>query len=203
MKKAVFSIALCFALGVVAIGQVPTVTNFDLDKYRNQRLAAEREYRENYRRMGFPSPEELDRQRDADLAARVDISTKLRAARLEEERLALETRRVEMEEFRTAAEIDAMQQPVQTETYNYGNPGYGGYYGGGYGVYGYPGGYGNPGYGRYGYPGGVLGYPGRYGRYGNYGNYGLGGYRVTPGGVYPTGRQRPIYRPGPFWGPGR
>lgn len=206
MKKGVFSFALLLAFGVVALGQVPTITNLDLEKYRNQRLAAEKEYRENYRRRGQPSPEELEQKRRDDLAASMDLSSRLRAARLEEDRLALESRRVDIEDARAAAEIEAMQTPPpQPEGYYYGNQGvYGGGYGGyGYpGAYGYPGGYGYPGYGRYGYPGGVFGYPGRNGRYGNYGNWGLGGYRVTPGGIYPVGPQPRL--PYPYGvGPGR
>ena len=38
-----------------------TVTNADLEKFRQKRLQAERDYRENYRKRGMPSPQELER----------------------------------------------------------------------------------------------------------------------------------------------
>ncbi len=54
--------ALMFFIAATAISsmaQNKTVTNADLEKYRQARLAAEREYRENYERLGMPSPTEL------------------------------------------------------------------------------------------------------------------------------------------------
>ena len=62
-----------------------TVTNADLEKYRQKRLAAERELRENYERLGFPSPEELEAKRVADAKEREEL-----AARLARERIARE-----------------------------------------------------------------------------------------------------------------
>jgi len=47
----------------VAVAQTKLLTNVDLDKYRIEREKAEREYRENYAKRGFPSPEELERRR--------------------------------------------------------------------------------------------------------------------------------------------
>ena len=43
-----------------------TVTNTDLEKFKQKRLNAERDLRENYEKLGFPSPEELEKQRKAD-----------------------------------------------------------------------------------------------------------------------------------------
>ena len=42
-----------------------TVTNADLEKFRQKRLQAEADYRANYKRLGMPSPEELE-QREAE-----------------------------------------------------------------------------------------------------------------------------------------
>lgn len=39
-----------------------TVTNADLEKFRQKRLQAERDYRENYEKRGMPSPAELERR---------------------------------------------------------------------------------------------------------------------------------------------
>lgn len=63
------------------------VTNADLEAYRQKRLQAERDYRENYQRLGFPSPEELDRRREQSRKESEELSAKLRAERLERERL--------------------------------------------------------------------------------------------------------------------
>ena len=46
-----------------ATAQTKVLTNSDLEKYRLEREKAEREYRENYAKKGFPSPEELDKRR--------------------------------------------------------------------------------------------------------------------------------------------
>ena len=67
MKKAALIFGLILSLTAIGIGQVRTVTNSTLQKFQEKRLAAERDYRDNYARMGFPSPEELDRQRDTDI----------------------------------------------------------------------------------------------------------------------------------------
>jgi hypothetical protein len=42
-----------------------TVTNADLEKFRQKRLQAEADYRANYKKLGMPSPEELD-EREAE-----------------------------------------------------------------------------------------------------------------------------------------
>lgn len=39
-----------------------TVTNADLEKYRQKRVRAEADYRANYEKLGMPSPEELEKQ---------------------------------------------------------------------------------------------------------------------------------------------
>ena len=41
-----------------------TITNADLEKYKQARLKAEAEYKEKYKELGMPSPEELEKQRD-------------------------------------------------------------------------------------------------------------------------------------------
>lgn len=67
-----------------------TITNFDLEKYKQQRLEAERDLRENYEKLGFPSPEEMEAQRkEADLE-RERLAESLRRERLEREQLYYE-----------------------------------------------------------------------------------------------------------------
>jgi hypothetical protein len=63
MKKFLAAICLLiFAIGISA--QTKTITNADLEKYRQERLKAEEDYRKNYKRLGLPSPEEIERQRE-------------------------------------------------------------------------------------------------------------------------------------------
>lgn len=78
-----------------ANGQARTITNADLERFREKRLEAEREYRENFARLGFPSPEELERDREASIRAKVELSDRLRAERLRQEQAELERRRLE------------------------------------------------------------------------------------------------------------
>lgn len=67
-----------------------TVTNADLQKFREKRLQAEKDLRENYARLGFPSPEELEKQRKADDDVRQKLSEKLRIERLQREQSDLD-----------------------------------------------------------------------------------------------------------------
>ncbi|MEZ5429213.1 MAG: hypothetical protein R2747_23400 [Pyrinomonadaceae bacterium] len=68
-----------------------TVTNSDLEKFRQKRLQAERDLRENYARLGFPSPEEMERRRAEADAEREKLAEKLRQERLEREQIRLES----------------------------------------------------------------------------------------------------------------
>ena len=65
--------------------QTKIVTNADLEKFRQKRLQAEKEYRENYARLGFPSPEELDRQIEKSRVEREELAARLTAERLQRE----------------------------------------------------------------------------------------------------------------------
>src|SRR5687768_16726667 len=73
------------ALSGYAMGQTQTVTGKDLEKFREKRLKAERDYRENYARLGMPSPEELERRRVENKKVLIDLSDKLRRDRYERE----------------------------------------------------------------------------------------------------------------------
>jgi hypothetical protein len=124
MKTAALIIGFILTTAVVGFGQARTITNFELEKYQQQRLTAEREYRENYKRLGFPSPEELDKQRDEDMKTRVALADQLRQARLEKERIELE---------RQGMALDATRRDSDDEVYQSD-----GYYGGyvtGFGTY--------------------------------------------------------------------
>ncbi len=178
MKKAVLCFGLVISFAALGIGQVRTVTNSTLNKFQQKRLDADRDYRDNYARLGFPSPEELDRQRDVDMAARLQLADQLRTARLAKERIDLERQNLALQAARMEQERD------QNDSYNSG------YYGG-YGGYG---GYFGGGYGGFSSNGGIF--DGRFGnRRGGRFRGVIGGYRATPFGVYPE----PASFPRPFF----
>lgn len=83
--------------GSIAFSQATTVTNSDLEKFRSKRLAAEQDLRDNYAKLGFPSPEELEKQRQQDLNDRLALADKLRKERLERERIEAERQRLALQ----------------------------------------------------------------------------------------------------------
>ena len=88
MKKiTVLFLSFILSVSAVAFAQTKTVTNADLEKFRQKRLQNERSYRENYERLGFPSPAELDRKRIEDEQNLIEFSQQLEAQRLEREAL--------------------------------------------------------------------------------------------------------------------
>lgn len=90
-------IAVVFIAAPAVIGQTPTVDNFTLDKFKQQRLSAEKDLRENYAKLGFPSPEEMERRRRQDAEENAELLDKLREERLERERIDLERQRLAAE----------------------------------------------------------------------------------------------------------
>lgn len=89
MKKQIFLLLiLIFSVAAAAFAQSKTVTNADLEKFRQSRLEAEKDYRENYAKLGFPSPQELEKQIAEDKRAMETLAARLQAERLERERAA-------------------------------------------------------------------------------------------------------------------
>ena len=129
MKKFFLS-AFILTAAISAFAQTKTITNADLEKYKQQRLAAEREYRENYEKLGFPSPEELARRN-----AESQKSLAEQSARLRQERLA--------EEYSNYLQNQTNYAPSAPEYYPQANRTYYFGYGQPYGVfnYGYNNGY--------------------------------------------------------------
>ena len=183
MKRTAAICALIFCAVVFSSAQTPTVTNADLEKYRAKRVAAEEALQQKYAEMGFPSPAEIERQRNRDYWDKVEFGEKLQAQRAEREKA--EAERAERERLvRIAAEASiaaaaAQQREVVVERQD--NTGYlWGYY-----VLGgrrYP--------WRSPYPYGSQ-YP-----YGNTTTWRTGGGMVTvqPGVQLPVYRQRPRWR---------
>ena len=80
--------------GAHVSAQRRTVTNAELEKYKQKRLQAERDYNDNFDQMGFPSPEELQRQIEQGRADSLALSERLAAERIERERLQIERDRL-------------------------------------------------------------------------------------------------------------
>lgn len=192
MKRSAFVLCVVLALSGALFAQgwsesgPKTVTNVDLEKFRQQRLAGEREYREKYAELGFPSPEELSAQIERERELKFHLSEQLRQERLESEKIDIERGRVAIDALRLQSEIDARNDDRSREsesTYFGGYNGYGGYYG-------------YPSYGGYGirYRGFGIYVP----RYGRQGSRYIPNPRYIPWGVYRGGRQyRPRFTP-PF-----
>ena len=151
MIAAIGVVVFSAAVAVEAQYSVRTVTNEDLAKYRDQRLAAEKEYRENYEKLGMPSPEKLEEMRERDMESRLVLADQLRQARLESERIETDRSRVMIDAERLAMERMVAESQMASQRYEspvYYSGGYSSYGYGGYGGYGQYGGYGYPGYNR-------------------------------------------------------
>lgn len=92
MKMRCLFFVLLSVIGVSA--QSRTITNVDLEPYRAKRLAAERELRENYSKLGFPSPIEFERRNLESARQLSELSSRLRNERLDRERREAEARTV-------------------------------------------------------------------------------------------------------------
>ncbi len=122
-RRSISVFCLIVLSGISALSQTRSVTNDDLERYKQSRLKAAREYRENYASLGLPSPEELDRLREQSRVETEALSAKLRAQRIEQERIEME-----------------QQAAVQTEVPYYvyvpippGDPYYSSFYSSGFG----------------------------------------------------------------------
>jgi hypothetical protein len=81
--KNFFAAMLVLTAAVTAFSQTRTITNFDLDKYRIEREAADKALREKYARLGYPSPEEIQKQNEERQRERARYSDQLRDQRLQ------------------------------------------------------------------------------------------------------------------------
>jgi hypothetical protein len=95
IRRLFFVFCLVSLTGISSLAQARrTITNSDLEAYRQRRVNAERELREEYTRLGFPSPEEMLR-RDMDAQQQLlQLSSSLKSERLERERMELEHQRL-------------------------------------------------------------------------------------------------------------
>ncbi len=154
-KRILLFIGLAFISASAVAAQTRAVTNEDLEIYRQKRLAAERDLRENYERLGFPSPAEMQKQIERSNAERSALSARLEAEKLQRDQLDLERQR---------SENDVQNRNRQYQTEN--NQRYEGNYFPGYGLSGF---YGFP---NLGYQNNIFnrGYRDGFGNHRNFGN---------------------------------
>jgi hypothetical protein len=138
-SRSFFVLASILAFAGIGAAQ-RQVTNADLETYRDQRIRAQAELRQDYARLGFPSPAELER-REQERNRHIDqLANTLRQQSLDENKSYREYESA----FASRPQQIIVQQPEE-DPYHAGdmNPAYPIY---GYPNYGYPG-YGFPGYG--------------------------------------------------------
>ncbi|MGI8638841.1 MAG: hypothetical protein ACR2MG_02665 [Pyrinomonadaceae bacterium] len=135
-KRLLFILGLIFVAANLATAQTKTVTNADLEKFRQKRLQAERDYRENYEKLGFPSPEELERQRVQDRKELSELS-----ARLEKENFEREKKQREDAYWQAQNDASRSYNNQYNQGAYYGNGYYSSGYFGAYPFYGFSGGY--------------------------------------------------------------
>lgn len=123
-EKLIFALFLLLLAALCTFAQTKTVDNFDLEKYRQPRLQGEKDLRENYEKLGFPSPEDLAKQNAKDAAEHVELSNRLRTERLDRERLENERRQIEAEAARYDSEIRSNEYIPQYSPGFYGGYGY-------------------------------------------------------------------------------
>ena len=130
--KGLFVFCLISGLVGVCAAQTRTVTNDDLDQYRQQRVKATKELKEDYARLGFSSPEEREKQIAESQRRMMETSERLRAKRLEQERIDadLAAAQAEAASAQAVAAYTRTMQNQQQPNYNqgyYNNYGYGGW----------------------------------------------------------------------------
>lgn len=131
MKK-LFIVILSLMTAISAFAQTKTVTNADLEKFRQQRVESEKNLRENYAKMGFPSPEELEKQNEQRRAELEEYSAQLSRQKLQTQNGFLTQANVLRSQI---ASIDAQINYLRGQNNNYSNQSF--VYSYGYAPYGY------------------------------------------------------------------
>lgn len=125
MKGSLLFFVVLLSVAGVSAQATKTVTNADLEKFRQERLKNEKDYRENYAKWGMPSPEELQRRNEQSAKELTELSNRLRAERLEQERQ--EALAAQGQSGVYAVPIAQPRRYYQAPYY-YGYPVYGGFY---------------------------------------------------------------------------
>jgi len=125
--RVLFLVFIIITAAGAVFAQSKTVTNADLSKYKQERVKAEAELRNNYAKLGFPSPEERARRDEQSVKDTVELSARLRGERLERERI--DAQNAANAQY-NAALLRAFQQQSTPEYYAPSYFGGGYYYGG-------------------------------------------------------------------------
>lgn len=81
-SRIIFLVGLVLALAFSTAAQTRSLTNTSLEVYKQERLKNESEYRENYARLGLPSPEEIARRNVESAKAMAELSARLNAEQI-------------------------------------------------------------------------------------------------------------------------
>ena len=81
VRRWLFSLCLVMLLSGLAAAQTKTVTNADLEKFRQKRVAGEKGLKAYYARQGM-TEEDVAKKEAADAKAREELSARLRSERL-------------------------------------------------------------------------------------------------------------------------
>jgi hypothetical protein len=138
---------LVFGISSFAFAQTKTITNTSLEKYRQKRLQAEYDLRTNYAELGFPSPDELERQNVESSRERSELSQRLREERLAKESMQMEQERLNLER-QYLNRNNGQDNSAPANSYPYPNPNFIDYSQYGTSSYGYSGYYGQGFYGN-------------------------------------------------------
>ncbi len=137
MRYLLFVVVLTSTV-VLAAAQTKVLTNADFEKYRLEREKAEMEYRENYARHGFPSPEELEKRRRQEVTDNQQFVLLLTQQLAEEERIESQRRSMVYYRYTPPQVVEPTVEYPFWGTYNraYRNPfvtpkGQSGYFAGG------------------------------------------------------------------------
>jgi hypothetical protein len=135
--KQLFILSLSLLTVISAFAQTKTVTNSDLEKFRQQRVESERKLRTDYAKMGLPSPEEIERRTRQSRAEFEQYSDQLRQKRLlTQNDFAAQANLLRSQIISIDAQINYLRR--QTTNYSNQNYGYSSGYSYGYAPYGYP-----------------------------------------------------------------
>jgi hypothetical protein len=85
MSKITVFLFVLGALSVSGLAQTRSITNFDLEKYKTQRVAAEKDLRDNYEKLGFSSPEERAKRDEERKKENAELAARFERERLEQE----------------------------------------------------------------------------------------------------------------------
>lgn len=117
MKQKLLFFLSIFAFSAVAYGQTRTVTNSDLEKYKERRVQAEKGLKDYYAKRGLTEEDLAKREADEN-RSREELSARLRASRIAEEQARYEQ---QLRAREAATQVNLM---IGQQSQGYVYPGY-------------------------------------------------------------------------------